>query len=141
MTPHPRPAAGRYIATALLPWAVVICGHVDVGAHHSFFSVYDRLQPLSLTGTVTKVEWTNPHIHFSLEVKRSNGNVTWVFSGAAASTLARQGLSEMTLKVGDVIKVDGFRAFDGSFTGAAGAVTLPNRKRIFVGPLEEPTPI
>ena len=132
----------HHIATALILWAVVICGTVDVGAHHSFFAVYDRMQPFTVTGTVTKVEWTNPHIHFSLEVMRGNGSVTtWIFSGAAAATLTRQGMSEMTIKVGDVIKVDGFRALDGSFTAAAGAVTLPNRKRIFVGPLEELTPI
>ena len=132
----------RRIATALLPWTIVICGPVAVGAHHSFFAVYDRMQPLTVTGTVTKVEWTNPHIRFSIDVTRGSGSVTtWVFSGAAAATLTRQGISEATIKVGDVLKVDGFRALDGSFTAAAGAVTLPNRKRIFVGPLEELTPI
>ena len=111
-------------------------------AHHSFFSEFDIHQPLTVTGTITKVEWTNPHIHFTVDATARNGKVTtWTFSGDAAGALSRRGIDSQSLKVGDVVKVDGYRAFNGSFTGAAGAVTLPNRKRIFVGPLEEPTPI
>jgi hypothetical protein len=111
-------------------------------AHHSFFGEFDRNQPLRVTGTVTRVEWTNPHIRFLLDVKARNGKVTtWTFSGDSASRLMRSGVTDTTIKVGDVIRVDGFRAFDGSFNAAAGAVTLPGGKRVFVGPLEEPTPV
>ena len=129
------------LATAMLAvWVAALSGLA--AGHHSFFAEYDRNQPLTVTGAVTRIEWTNPHIRFFLDVKGRNGQVrTWTFSGASAATLARQGVTDATIKVGDVIKVDGFRALDGSDSAAAGAVTLPNRKRIFVGPLEEPTPI
>jgi hypothetical protein len=114
----------------------------SLSAHHSFFGEFDIHQPLTVTGTIMKVEWTNPHIHFVLEVKGRNGRVTnWVFSGDAASGLARRGVNDTTIRVGDVVRVDGFRALDGSFSAAAGAVRLPNGKRVFVGPLQEPTPI
>ena len=125
-------------AVALL-W---LAAFTPVDAHHSFFAEFDINQPFTMTGTVTKVEWANPHIHFVLEVVDRRGKVTeWIFSGAAASVLARQGVTETTIKTGETVKVDGWRAIDGSSSGAAGAVTLPNRKRIFVGPVQEPTPI
>ena len=114
----------------------------SASAHHSFFGEFDIHQPLTVTGTVTNVEWANPHIHFVVEVMGRGGKITtWTFSGDGATVLARRGVTEATLKVGDIIKVDGYRAINGSFSAAAGRVTLPNRKRIFVGPLEEPTPI
>jgi hypothetical protein len=111
-------------------------------AHHSFFGEFDIRQPLTVTGTVTRIEWANPHIHFVVDVSGRGGKVTtWTFSGDGATVLARRGVTETSLKVGDIIKIDGYRAIDGSFSAAAGRVTLPDRKRIFVGPLEEPTPI
>ena len=119
---------------------VLSAGVVD--GHHSFFGEFDIHQPLTVTGTVTKVDWVNPHIRFVVDVMGRGGKVTsWTFSGDGASALARRGVAETMLKVGDVIKIDGYRALDGSFSAAAGAVTLPNRKRVFVGPLQEPTPI
>lgn len=128
-------------------WALRVCLLVVLSAgaadgHHSFFGEFDHNQPLTVTGTVTRIEWTNPHIHFVLEVKDRKGKTTnWTFSGDAASGLARRGVTDTTIKVGDVVKVDGFRALDGSFSAAAGAVGLPTGKRVFVGPLQEPTPI
>ena len=113
-----------------------------LSAHHSFFGEFDIHQPLTVTGTVTKVEWANPHIRFVVDAMARGGKVTtWMFSGDGATVLARRGVTEATFKVGDVIKVDGFRALDGSFSAAAGAVRLPSGKRVFVGPLQEPTPI
>jgi hypothetical protein len=127
-------------AVAILLLVTVVATRPE--GHHSFFAEYDRSQPLTLNGVVTRVEWTNPHIRFFLEVTTRNGRVTtWELSGASAATLSRQGLTDASIKVGDAVKVDGFRAIDGSFRAAAGAVTLPSRRRIFVGPLEEPTPI
>lgn len=111
-------------------------------AHHSFFGEFDIHQPLTVTGTITTVEWTNPHIRFVVDVKGRGGKVTsWTFSGDGATVLSRRGVTETSLKVGDIIKIDGYRSLNGSFNAAAGRVTLPNRKRIFVGPLEDPTPI
>ncbi len=130
-----------------MDWVLRVCLLVVLSAgavdgHHSFFGEFDIHQPLTVTGTVTKVEWANPHIHFVVDVMARSGKVTtWTFSGDGATVLARRGVTEATFKVGDVIKVDGYRALDGSFHAAAGAITLANRKRVFVGPLQEPTPI
>jgi uncharacterized protein DUF6152 len=138
----------RALSPARLCWAIMwatvalVLTPVPVRAHHSFFAEFDIHQPFTVTGTVTRIEWTNPHIQFTVDVSARNGKVTtWTFSGDAARVLSRRGIDSQSLKLGDVVKIDGYRALDGSFRGAAGAVTLPNRKRIFVGPLEEPTPI
>ncbi|MEQ1907920.1 MAG: DUF6152 family protein [Vicinamibacterales bacterium] len=113
-----------------------------VAAHHSFFGEFDIHQPITVTGVVTKVEWTNPHIRFYLDVTDRKGQVTrWIFLGAAAAGLVRQGVSETSLKIGERVKVDGFRALEGNAYASAGRVTLPGGKRLFVGPLEDPTPI
>ena len=130
------------IDSALRVCLLAVLGAGAIEGHHSFFGEFDHNQPLTVTGTVTRIEWTNPHIHFVLEVKDRRGKVTnWIFSGDAASGLARRGVTDTTINIGDVVKVDGFRALDGSFSAAAGAVRLPNGKRVFVGPLQEPTPI
>jgi len=111
-------------------------------AHHSFFGAYDFNSPITVKGTVVSVDWRNPHIEFVVDVKGRGGKVVrWTFAGAAATGLERRGVPATSLKVGDEIKVDGFRALDGSNRGSAGAVTLPSGKRLFVGPLEDPTPI
>lgn len=130
-----------------MDWVLRVCLLVVLGAgavdgHHSFFGEFDIHQPLTITGTITRVEWTNPHIHLVVDAMGRGGKVTtWTFSGDAASALARRGVTETTFKAGDMIKVDGYRALDGSFSAAAGAVRLPSGKRVFVGPLQEPTPI
>ncbi len=134
--------APSFVALASVICVWLVLGAPSVAAHHSFFGEFDIHQPLTVSGTVTRVEWVNPHIHFVVDATARGGKVTtWTFSGDGASVLARRGVNETTLKVGDIVKVDGYRALDGSFHAAAGAVTLPNRKRVFVGPLEEPTPI
>jgi len=114
----------------------------SVKAHHSFSASYDFRQPVRVTGVVTDVRWVNPHIAFVVEAKARNGKVTtWQFSGDGATQLARRGVPQTTIQVGDILRVDGFRALDGSDSAAAGAVTPVGGKRVFVGPLEDPTPI
>jgi hypothetical protein len=122
--------------------AVTLVAGGAAHAHHSFSANYDFNQPVRVTGVVTEVVWTNPHISFAVDVKGRNGKVTtWTFSGDAATALTRRGVLQTTIPVGETVRVDGFRARDGSNSGAAGAVTLPNGRRVFVGPLEDPTPI
>jgi hypothetical protein len=85
-------------------------------AHHSFAAEFDASKPVNLTGTVTKVEWMNPHTFFYLDVKDpATGKVTnWAFEMGSPNGLAREGWSRNTLKVGDLVTVDGSRAKDGS---------------------------
>ena len=130
---------GRAAAIGL---AVLFGAASSVRAHHSFAGNYDFNQPVRVTGVVTAVQWANPHIRFVVEVKGRNGKVTtWTFSGDGATGLARRGVSKTTIPVGDTVRVDGFRAWDGSNHAAAGAVTLASGRRVFVGPLEDPTPL
>ncbi|MEQ1884747.1 MAG: DUF6152 family protein [Bryobacteraceae bacterium] len=110
-------------------------------AHHSFAAEFDRDKPFSLTGTVTKVEWSNPHIWFYIDVKNADGSVSnWGFSGAPPGMLTRRGITKDKLKVGDVIKVDGFRAKDGSNNGSGGRVTFADGRSVFTAGAEDVAP-
>lgn len=134
----------RAVGTGLGAVAIVaamVLAH-PAAAHHSFFGEFDFAAPMTVKGVVVSVTWRNPHIEFALDVKGRRGAVTrWTFAGAAAAGLERRGVSQSTIKVGDEIRVDGFRALDGSHNAAAGSITLPTGKRVFVGSLEDPTPI
>ena len=110
-------------------------------AHHSFSAEYDSSQPVKLTGTVTKVEWTNPHIWFFVDVKDDQGRVTnWAFSGGPPGVLQRRGISKSALKAGDVIVVEGFRARDGSNNASGGKVTFADGRSVFTASNEDRAP-
>jgi hypothetical protein len=103
-------------------------------AHHSFAAMYDAAKPVRLVGTLSKVEWTNPHSHFYLDVKGKDGKVTaWVCEGAAPVALSRRGFKKADIKVGDTLIVDGYLARSGARVIDARRVTLPNGKVIGSG--------
>ena len=120
----------RNCARRLLPRAVfalaTFAGASDiVFAHHSFASVYDRESPVALTGTVTKVEWMNPHMWFYIDVENANGvSEQWALELGSPNSLIRRGWSRDSLKVGQAVKINGYRARNGSLTAAVSAVTL-----------------
>ena len=95
-------------------------------AHHSFAAEYDRSKPIKFTGKVTKVEWMNPHIYFYVDVKDdASGKVTnWACEGAAPNGLYRNGWRKESLKAGDTVSVEGWRAKDGSNHVNARSVVL-----------------
>jgi Family of unknown function (DUF6152) len=101
-------------------------------AHHSAIAEYDLEKPVKVAGTVTRVEWSNPHIWFYVDVKSSDGTViNWGFSGGAPGVLQRRGISRTSMKIGDQVVVQGFRAKDGSFNGSGDTVTFPDGRRVF----------
>ena len=101
-------------------------------AHHSFAAQYDRNKPVILTGNVTKIEWMNPHVYFYMEVKETSGKVTnWAIEGGAPNTLYRAGWRKDSLKIGDVVTVEGFLARDGSNLANLSTVTIAGGRRIF----------
>ena len=103
-------------------------------AHHSFSAEYDRAKPIELTGTVTKVEWMNPHARFYLDVKDDGGKVVnWEFELGSPNGLMRQGWTRNSLKIGDVVTVHGSRAKDGSNLVNASNVAFENGKRVLGG--------
>src|SRR6185369_14834867 len=112
-----------------------------VVAHHSEAAEYDATKPVKVTGVITKVEWLNPHVWFYVDVKDASGKVTtWGFSGGPPGMLARRGITRDALKVGDVVKVEGFRAKDGSNNGSGGNVTFADGRKVFAGSAEDVVP-
>src|SRR5579863_1386570 len=107
---------------------------VPMLAHHSFSAEYDRSKPISLKGTVTKVEWMNPHARFYVDVKDDSGKVTnWEFELGSPNGLMRQGWTRNSMKPGDTVSVEGYLAKDGAKLGNARTVKTADGKKLFAG--------
>src|SRR5207244_13594950 len=113
---------------------------VPVLAHHSFAAEYDRSKPIKFTGKVTKVEWMNPHIYFYVDVNDAGKVTSYAVEGGAPNGLYRNGWRKDSLKAGDAVTVDGWRAKDGSNTVNAGSVVLPDGKKVFAGSADDGAP-
>jgi hypothetical protein len=109
---------------------------VPVSAHHSFAAEYESNQMITLTGKITKVDWTNPHIYVHMDVKDAGGKVTtWSVEGYPPNTLKRTGFARGLFKEGDTITVTAYKSKDGSNTGAGREVTFPDNSKKFMGPV------
>src|SRR5262245_41532296 len=103
-------------------------------AHHSFAAEYDANKPVTLKGTVSKVEWTNPHARFYVDVKDDKGAVTtWNLELASPNVLRRNGWTRTSLNVGDEVTVEGSLAKDGSKMANARVVKLADGRKVFAG--------
>jgi hypothetical protein len=110
-------------------------------AHHAFAGEYDKDNPLRLTGIVTKIEWMNPHARFYIDVKDESGNVTnWNIELGPPLILRRAGWRVDSLKVGDQVTVQGYRAKDGSKMANGSKVTLADGRQVFSGNTAEGSP-
>ena len=111
---------------------------VPMMAHHSFAAQYDANKPITLKGAVTKVEWMNPHARFYIDVKDEAGKVTnWELELGSPNGLMRRGWSRNTLKIGDMVEVEGSLAKDGSKLANARAVKDATGKRLFAASSQE----
>lgn len=118
----------------LIACAGLLVSAVPMSAHHSFAAEYDASKPVNLKGVVTKVEWTNPHARFYVDVKDADGKVTnWNFELASPNVLSRNGWTRHSLKEGDVISVQGSMAKDGSNLANARTVILADGRKVFAG--------
>ena len=112
----------------------VVLGAAPLVAHHSYAAEFDRNKRVTLTGTVTKVEWANPHARFYFDAKNDKGEmVNWNFELASPNVLVRNGWSRKAIKEGDVVSVQGSQAKDGSSMANARSVILSDGKRVFAG--------
>lgn len=103
-------------------------------AHHSFAAQYDASKAVRLVGALTRIDWTNPHSYFYLDVKNDDGTVEkWVCEGAGPTALSRRGFKQGDIKVGDTLVVDGYRAKNGKNMIDARRVTLPDGRSIYGG--------
>ena len=110
---------------------------IPLFAHHSETAEYDATKPVKLTGTIVKVEWMNPHIWFYVDVKDESGNATtWGFSGLPPGMAVRRGFTKDTLKIGETVVVQGFRAKDGSNNASGNILTFADGRQVFPGALE-----
>lgn len=103
-------------------------------AHHAFGAEFDLAKPVSLTGTLTKVEWINPHAWLHIDVKSPDGQVIdWMVEGGSPNTLLRHGFNRNTLEVGTVIVVSGYQAKDGTNKANGKDITFKDGRKLFMG--------
>jgi hypothetical protein len=103
-------------------------------AHHSFAAEFDANQPVTLRGTITKLEWINPHSWLHVDVKNDDGSTTaWMIEGATPNTLLRRGFTRETVKAGTEITIVGYRAKNGANRANGRDLVLPDGSRLFMG--------
>lgn len=119
---------------AALPILVLLLvGRVQT--HHSFAAEYDAMAPITLTGVVTKVDWRSPHAYLHIDVAEAGkATVNWAFEGYPPNTLKRTGFARDLIKVGDRVTITGWKARFAPARAAGREVTLPDGKKVFLGP-------
>jgi hypothetical protein len=105
-----------------------------VSAHHAFAAEFDADKPIRLEGTVSKMEWINPHAWVHIDVLKPDGTVEkWMIEGGTPNTLLRRGFTKKSLLPGQKIIVDGYQAKDGSLKGNGRNLTFPDGRKLFMG--------
>jgi hypothetical protein len=114
--------------------AAALCSTAAVEAHHAFAAEFDATQPITLRGTVTRVEWINPHTWIHIDVKDADGKVVeWMIEGGTPNTLLRAGVDRKSLPAGTEIVVDGYRAKSGLNRANGRDITLADGRRLSLG--------
>jgi uncharacterized protein DUF6152 len=113
--------------------AVAAAAVAPAVAHHSFAAEFDANSPIELTGTVTKVEWANPHTFFYIDVDEGGKISNWALELGSPNGLMRRGWTRNSMQIGETVTVQGWRAKDGSTKGNARSVVLSTGQRLFAG--------
>jgi hypothetical protein len=124
----------KRVAIFTVAAAGALLSAASASAHHSFAAEFDRNLPVTVTGTVTKVEWMNPHARFYIDAKDDAGKiVNWDFELASPNGLMRRGWNRNSMKIGDTVTVSGHRAKNNPLVGNASSVVLADGKKLFAG--------
>ena len=126
---------GRKLAVVVVGTGLLLAATgVSLSAHHSFAAEFDARQPVLFKGTVTKMEWINPHVWIHMDVAQPNGKTEqWMVEGGAPTVLFRRGFTKASLQAGTQVVVDGYRAKDGTNKMNAREITLPDGRKLFAG--------
>jgi hypothetical protein len=118
----------------LIALAALLLAPASLWAHHAFAAEFDATKPVKLRGTVTKMQWINPHAWIHIEVKSTDGKIVkWEIEAAAPNAMLRRGFNQDSLKIGTEILVDGFQAKDGANRANGSSITYPDGKKLFIG--------
>jgi hypothetical protein len=118
----------------LVAGAGLLLAAVPVAAHHAFAAEFDATKPIALKGTVTRMEWINPHTWIHVDVKKPDGTLeSWMIEGGPPNALYRRGFTKDSLPIGAEILVEGFRAKDGSMRGNGRDITFSDGRKLFLG--------
>jgi len=129
------------ITLSVVAIAVALLAPAPLTAHHAFSAEFDANRPVRLEGTVTKMDWVNPHSWIHIDVDRGGGKIEkWMIEGGTPNTLLRRGLRRTDLPAGTKIKVEGYQAKDGGLRANGRNITLPDGRALFLGGSGEGAP-
>jgi hypothetical protein len=123
------------LTIAIVALGVFLAGTaVTLVAHHAFAAEFDANRPVEFTGTITKMEWVNPHVWLHMDVKKPDGTTeSWAFEAGTPNVLFRRGVTKQSLLPGTVVKVDGYQAKDGTHRANGRDLTFTDGKKLFMG--------